>query len=65
METIFTNTENSQTSESHNFVFNLSQRLDLKSPNKHVSLQKISIYCTRKNITKQCKNNKLKIIDST
>ena len=40
METIFTNTENSKTSESHNFVFNLSQRLDLKSPNKHVCLRK-------------------------
>ena len=29
------NTENSKTNESHKFVLNLSQRLDLKSSNKH------------------------------
>ena len=30
METIFVNTENSKTKEPHEFVLNLSQRLDLK-----------------------------------
>ena len=62
METIFINTENSKTNEPHKFVFNLSQILDLRSLNKHVALQNLSIYYTRKNIRKQYKNNKLKII---
>ena len=39
METIFMNTENSKTNEPHRFVLNLSQRLDLRSSNKHVTLQ--------------------------
>ena len=62
MGTIFMNTENSKTNEPHKFVFNLSQRLDLTSSNKHVALQNLSIYYTWKNIRKQYKNNKLKTI---
>ena len=31
METIFMNTENSKTNEPHKFIFNLSQRLALRS----------------------------------
>ena len=38
METIFMNTENSKTNKSHKFFLNLSQRLDLRSSNKHVAL---------------------------
>ena len=56
------NTENSKTNEPHKFVINLSQRLDLRSLDKHVPLQNLSIYYTCKNIRKQYKNNKLKII---
>ena len=41
---------------------NLSQRFDLRSLNKYVALQNFSIYYTWKNIRKQYKNNKLKII---
>ena len=52
METIFMNTENSKTNEPHKFVLNLSQRLDLKSSNKHVSLQTLSIYNTWKKYKK-------------
>ena len=62
METIFLNTENSKTIESQKFVLNLWQRLDLKSSNKHVALQNLSICCTWKNIRQQYKSNKLKII---
>ena len=59
----FLNTENSKTNELHKLVLNLLQRLDLKSSNKHVVLQNLSIYCTSKNIIrKQYKSNKLKII---
>ena len=46
METIFMNTENSKTYETLKFVFNLSQRLDLRSLNKHVALQNVFIYYT-------------------
>ena len=35
MKTIFMNTENSKMSEPHTFVLNSSQRLDLRSSNKH------------------------------
>ena len=65
METIFMNTENSKTNESDKFILNLSQRLDLRSSNKHVALQNLSIYYTWKNIRKQYKNNKLTIIAQT
>ena len=58
MEAISMNTENCKTNEPHNFVLNLSQRLDLRSSDKHVALQNVSIYYTWKNITKQYKNNK-------
>ena len=65
MEVIFMNTENSKTNEPHKFVLNLSQRLDLRSSDKHVALQKLSIYYTWKNVRKKYKNNKLKIIAPT
>ena len=58
-ETVFMNTENNKMNETHNFVLNLSQRLDLKSSNKHVALQNLSIYDTWKHLRKQYKNNKL------
>ena len=48
METIFLNTENIKTNEPHKFVLNLSQRLDLRSPNKHVALQNLSFYTSGK-----------------
>ena len=62
METIFMYTENSKMNDSHKFVLNLSWRLDLRSSDKHVDLQNLSIYYTWKNTRKQCKNNKFKII---
>ena len=61
METIFLNTKKSKTNEPHKFILNLSQILDLRSSNKHVALQNLSIYYTWKNVRKQYNNNKLKI----
>ena len=58
METIFTNTENNKTNEPHKFILNLSQRLDLRSLDKHVALQNLAIYYSWKNIRKQYKNSK-------
>ena len=64
METIFIKTENSKTNESHKLVLNLSKILDFRSSNKR-AIQNLSIYYTWKNIRKQYKNNKLKIIAPT
>ena len=58
METIFIKTENSKTSASHKFVLNVSQRIDLRSSNKHVAVQNLSIYNTWKNIRQQDKKKK-------
>ena len=44
METIFMNMENDKTNEPRKFIVNLSQRLDLRSSNKHVALQNLPIY---------------------
>ena len=65
MEKIFMNTENSKANEPHKFVLNLSQKLGLRSSDKHVALQNLSIYCTWKNVRKQWKKNKLEIIAPT
>ena len=58
MKTSFINTENNKTNGLHKFVLHLSQRLDLRSSNKHVALQNLSIYYMWKNIRKQYKNNR-------
>ena len=47
------------------FVPNLLQRLYLRSLNKHGALQNFCIYYTWKNMRKQFKNNRLKIIAPT
>ena len=65
MEKTFMNTKNSKMDEPHKFFLYLSQRLDLRSLNKHVALQNVSIHYTWKNIRKQYKSNKLKIIAPT
>ena len=65
METIFINTENSQTNEPYQFVLNMSQRLQLRSSDKHVAPQNLFVYQTWKNIRKQYRKNKLKIIART
>ena len=59
------NTENSKTDEPHKFVLNLSQRLDLRSLDKNVAYENLSIYSPWKNIRKQYQNNKLQIIAPT
>ena len=61
METIFMNTENSKTNEPHSFKFDLTDKLNLKDPKKNMASVNLSIYCTWKNITSECNNNKLKI----
>ena len=61
METVFMNTENSKTSESHKFRLALANKLSLKDPNKNMALANLSIYYTWKNIKSEYNNNKFKI----
>ena len=65
METIFMNTENSKTNEPHKFRLSLSDKLNLKNPNKNIALGNLSIYYTWKNIKSAYNNNKFKISAST
>ena len=61
METIFMNTENSKTSESHRLKLDLIDKLNLKDPKKNMALANLSIYYTWKNIKSEYNNNKFKI----
>ena len=65
MEAIFMNTENSKTSEPHRFKLDLTDKLNLKNPNKNMALANLSIYYTWKNIKSEYKNNKFKILAPT
>ena len=55
------NTEYSKTNEAHRFKTNLTDKLNLKNPNKNMALDNLSIYYTWKNIKSEYNNNKFKI----
>ena len=59
------NTENSKTNEPHRFKLDLTDKLNLKNPNKNMALANLSIYYTWKNIKSEYKINKFKISAST
>ena len=61
METFFMNSKNSKTSEPYRFKYNLIDKLDLRNPNKNMTLTNLSIYYTWKNVKSVYKNNKFKI----
>ena len=62
METIFMNTENSKTNESNKFIYEFTEKSNLKTPNKkNIRLVNLSIYYTWKNIKLGYQNNKFKI----
>ena len=61
METIFMNTDNSKTNELHKFRLSLSDKLNLKNPNKNIALGNLSICYKWKNIKSAYNNNKFKI----
>ena len=46
MDTIFMNSKNSGTSDSHKLLFNLSDKINLKKSDKYVALSNLSIYYT-------------------
>ena len=62
METIFMNSENSKTSESHRFRLDLTDKLDLKDPKKIIAFANLSIYYTWKNISQNTTTINLKFI---
>ena len=66
METIFMNTKNSKTNKSNKFIYQFTDKLNLKAPNnKYIELVNLSIYYTWKNIKIEYNNNKFKISAST
>ena len=61
METVFMNTLNSKTNESNRFIYQFTDKLNLKNPNKNIALANLSIYYTLKNIKPEYNNNEFKI----
>ena len=55
------NTANSNTKHSNKFVYNFTDKLNLKSPNKNIALANLSIYYTWKNVKSDYNNNKFKM----
>ena len=55
------NTENSTTNEPHRIKLDLTDKLNLKSPNKNMALANLTIYYTWKNIKFEYNNNRFKI----
>ena len=58
MDTIFMNSENSKTSQSHVLILKLTNKLDLRMGEKVIALSNLSIYYTWKNIKSSYNNNK-------
>ena len=59
------NTEISKASEPHRDKLDLTDKLNLKNPNKDMALANLCIYYTWKNIKSEYKNNKFKILAPT
>ena len=57
------NTLNSKANESNRFMYQFTDKLNLKNPNKNIALADLSIYYTRKNIKSEYHNNIFKISD--
>ena len=55
------NTANSKTKHSIKFVYNFTNKLNLKNPNKNIALANLSIYYTWKNVKSDYNDNKFKI----
>ena len=56
------NTENSKTNESNKFLYQFTDKLNIKTPNKkNIGLVNLSIYYTWKNIKSAYNNNKFKM----
>ena len=60
METVFMNTENRKTNESHRFKLDVADKLNLKNRKENMGLVNLSIYYMWKNIKSEYNNNKFK-----
>ena len=62
MKKIFMNSENSKTNDSNKFIYQFTDKRNLKTPNnKNNGLVNLSMYCSWKNIKSAYRNNKLRI----
>ena len=61
METIFINSKNSKTNKPHKSKLDLTDKLNLKNPNKNMTLANLSIYYNWKNFKSEYNINKFKI----
>ena len=61
MVTMFMNSENSKTSDSHRLLLNFLNEINLNRSDKYVALSNLSIYYTYINIKESYKNNEFKI----
>ena len=52
MNTVFMNSKNSETSDPHRLLLNLTEKINLQRSNKYVALSNLSIYYTWKDIKK-------------
>ena len=62
MDTIFTKSENSRTSEYHVLLLKHVDKLDLTRDQKSVAFSNLSIYYTWRNIKSSYKNKNLKYL---
>ena len=65
MEAIFINTLNSKKNESNKFIYQFTDKLNLKNSNKNMALANLSIYYTWKNLRSEYNNNKFKFFVPT
>ena len=61
METIFMNTLNSKTNEPNRFIYQFTDKWNLKYLHKNIALANLSIFYTWKNIKSEYNNDKFKI----
>ena len=59
------NTANSKANHSNKFVYNFTDKLNLKNPNKNIALANLCIYYIWKNVKSDYDNNKFKILAPT
>ena len=59
---MFMNSKNSKTNEPHRFELDLTDKLNLKNPNKNKALANLSIYYTWKNMKSEYSNKNLNIL---
>ena len=61
MNTISKKFENTNRSDLHKLLLNLTDKINLKRSDKYVALSNLSMYYTQKNIKKSYKNNQFKL----